>query len=45
MRTRIIAKDIKVDRRNPVCPEFQLRDSFLAVTPKKNKKNAVLAIG
>lgn len=31
--------------RNPVCPGFRLRSSFLAVTPKKNQKNASQTIG
>lgn len=35
----------KVDGRNPVCPGFRLRGSFLAVTPKKNQKNASRTIG
>ena len=35
MRTREDCKIGKVDGRNPVCPGFQLRGSFLAVIPKK----------
>ena len=45
MRTREDCKIGKVDGRNPVCPGFRLRGSFLAVTPKKNQKNASRTIG
>lgn len=45
MRTREDCKIGKVDGISPVCPGFRLRGSFLAVTPKKNQKNASRTIG